>query len=338
MTHPIWNLTLLTLLLCSAVVACGSRVDVPISLAEPAPAVHPSDGTVAWKLTPVVAHADGSRVDRIESINDVPLKSFAENRALDLLILGSGHELDYPESASQTLFQDIFQLVATLFTGPSPNLLGAGPGGQALNIYVTDHRYGAELNGEPAALPVDDETQCDLGLPKEWVPNDGEANYHGPAWDCNVALSTGNMALNLGLIIHRQPLTDRQRANLVSSEYNSFTTVLHELSHAAFAISDEYDGGGHFETADFPNVFRRESPDGNHPRCSPEQCAGRCQQISANSLYERCVDLNEAEFNRFNLMNAVRSDGPEWQSYRYYFNAERRRDFVWTLCSQEGKC
>ena len=105
---------------------------------------------------------------------------------------------------------------------------------------MTDYEYSQVI---PAS-----EDKCDPGLPPDWA-SESNVKYDGPAWGCNIALSTApELLLNIGFIVHGGNVQDKSKFNLFSAEYNSYAAILHELSHAAFVMSDEAPTGeGRFD-------------------------------------------------------------------------------------------
>jgi hypothetical protein len=145
------------------------------------------------------------------------------------------------------------------------------------SFYATEYRY-------DETTPIAGE--CNPGLPVEWAPAQSNGrDVNVPAWDCNLALSTAAVEVDIGLVIHKTDLPDRNRYNLFSSEYNSYAAIMHELSHATFAMSDEAPSalqGGAFFPEKYPNIFRM--------RDQRAQCELVCQQYQSS-----CVDIPKVD-------------------------------------------
>jgi hypothetical protein len=210
------------------------------------------------------------------------------------------------------------------------NVLGSGPFGSRLNYYVTDRQY-------PHPTPQGGD-ECYPGLPDIWAPTTptNVPDMNAPAWNCNIALSTAGVGLNLGLIVHRTPAPDRNKQNLFSSEYNSYAAILHEMSHAAFAMADEAPAGrGRFRPADHPNVFRTS----DELSACQAACPGHCGDI--DSTYSRCIPTPSPTADQGNLMwffpPPAPGDNATWDQYRYHFQSIDRLDHIMDIC-QSGGC
>jgi hypothetical protein len=180
------------------------------------------------------------------------------------------------------------------------------------------------------------------------------ADVELPAWDCNLALSTAGVELDVGFVVHTQQITDRNRYNLFTAEYNSYAAILHELSHAAFVMSDEAPSvleSGRFLTTVYPNVFSIQIP-GQQALCE-STCAeygGQCvdipridqdkKVIQEKSGYARC-EMEGQDTNENNLLYFNPQPNPggneNWWNYDYYFEAVKRLDYIYRLCNQ-AKC
>lgn len=272
-----------------------------------------------WDLVPI---SNSPETFRITEVGGTPFRQHADPRkALDLLIMNSP---DYKDA--EDFYRDVRPMVGEVFGSPKSRLnkLDFDPDARfPFNYYVTSFQY-------PADTP-----QNSLCLPRHVVPrsNTLEPSVHMPTWNCNIALSTIGeigVSLDLGLIIHRGDIGDSSQFNLFSSEHNSYATILHELSHAAFAMSDEYKGPhGKFHPLDSPNVYRTKTS------CDAA-CPNKCVPIEDTDLY-RCKPADDTT----NLMYFFPQPDPGinegWRKYQYYFPSNGRLKYIYGECAK-GVC
>ena len=209
-------------------------------------------------------------------------------------------------------------------------------------FYATEYRYQGTTPGGG---------QCNPGLPGEWAPSQSNGrDVNAPAWDCNLALSTAATELDLGFILHKGDLTDRNRYNLFSSEYNSYAAIIHELSHATFAMSDEAPStvqGGVFFPKIHPNVFSDEA--NCELACTSHQskCVG-IPKVEANGKINpntqsglfRCS--SSAKDNEINIMYFYPQPKPgnnqSWGTYNYLYTAFDRLRHIFNDWCNQGRC
>jgi hypothetical protein len=270
-----------------------------------------------WKLLPV---SNSPETFRIIEVRGTSFKDHADpTKALDLLIMNSP---DY--KAPGDFYSDVQPMMYEVFG--IRNVLDFDPAARfPFNYYVTSFQYSA-------LTPVKQNSLC---LPRKPVPQSNTLvpSVNMPTWNCNIALSTigtNGVSLDLGLIIHRGDIGDSSQFNLFSSEHNSYATILHELSHAAFAMSDEYKGPhGKFHPLDSPNVYRTKT------RCD-EACPNICVPIEDTDLY-RCKPADDTT----NLMYFFPQPDPGinegWRKYQYYFPSNGRLKYIYGECAK-GEC
>lgn len=306
---------LLALLLCLSLVACGGAATAP-----PAPAPAPTTSTIVWTTLRVTTPGAVPQVQRITSVDGTAIPTLARPNGLDLLIMGSGLGADYGNRSLTEFYDDVKPLLRDVFG--SANALQSSGYKSPLQYYVTDYEY-------PQATPTG--TGCNPGLPASWAPEKNTPVNDMPAWDCNIAVSTAHVSLNLGMIIHRQSVQDRSKYNLFSSEYNSYAAILHELSHAAFVMSDEADalGAARFGPAHDPNVYK------NDGGCNGT-CPGQCQKIGT-TIYYRCVPSSDATNLMYFMPQPTPGVNTGWNNYQYQFGSANRLQYIYGLC-QQGEC
>ena len=296
--------------------ACGGTTCVRIAPPTPTP-------TISWTLEWVASFTDPStgttyQLRRIGQVVGIALPTPEPEKALDILIMGAGSCTDSSGNPCQ-LYEVVKPFMRDVFG--APNVLGAAPYGGPFNFYVTDYKYSQ-------AIPAS-EDKCDPGLPNGWVPSPNYS-YDGPAFDCNIALGSAAPHLNLGFIVHGGNVQDKNRLNLFSAEYNSYAAILHELSHAAFVMSDEAPtGAGHFFPTSYPNLY-------NGP-CPSSACATpSCESIGSG--FSHCTG---AAGNDTNLMYFATPVPPGsnngWGNYVYQFASINRLAHIYQLCTN-GDC
>lgn len=302
---------LLLIVLCLSLAACGGT--------SPAPATSP----IAWMIEPVSSPSANPQILRVISMDGTEIPARASKNALDLLIMGS--QPDYGGLALDQFYADIKPFLRDVFGGSSA--IGGTGYSTPFNYYVTDYEYGG-------ATPTG--STCNPGLPPNWAPAQNTAVSDLPAWDCNIALSTASVSLNLGLIIHRRNLQDKSKYNLFSSEFNSYAAILHELSHAAFVMSDEANApsAGRFATKHYPNIYNHLNS--QSPSTCNGICPGKCSQIGTTVNY-RCQPTSD----KTNLMHFQPQPTPGvntgWDSYGYEFDSVNRLQYIYDLCTA-GEC
>lgn len=270
-----------------------------------------------WKLLPV---SNSPETFRIIEVGGTPFKTYGDpTKTLDLLIMNSP---DYEDP--EDFYGDVQPMVGEVFG--SPNVLDSGLEQRfPFNYYVTSFQY-------PADTP-----QNSLCLPRHPVPqsNTLEPSVNMPTWNCNIALSTigaNGVSLNLGLIIHRGDITDSSQFNLFSSEHNSYATILHELSHAAFAMSDEYKGpAGKFHPLDSPNVYLTKKKSS----CDAA-CPNKCLPIEDTDLY-RCKPADDTTNLMYFFPQPTPGANAGWSNYQYHFSSYGRLKYIYGECAK-GEC
>lgn len=228
-----------------------------------------------------------AEVYEIHSVGDLRMPTYSdcaneegESRspnecALNLIFLASP---DYDDSSATDYGEHVQAIIRDVFGAPNPLNRNATYGQRLrpFKFYATEYRYAA-------ATP---RKGCDFGLPVEWAPSSSNGrDVDAPAWDCNLALSTASVELDVGFVMHKADLPDLNKYNLFSSEYNSYATILHELSHAAFAMSDEAPSvvqGGAFFPRDYPNIF--------HAQNERALCEVACKKYASS-----CIDIPKVD-------------------------------------------
>lgn len=268
----------------------------------------------------------------------------ASQCALDLIFVASPDYRGPDEALYTTHVQDI---ILNVFGKPN-SLNRHGGFGQALRpfrFYVTEYRHSS------TALSGGD--GCSPGLPGDWAPGSDQVDRDAPAWDCNIALSTAGVELNVGFVMHIQPLYDRSRYNLFTAEYNSYAAILHELSHATFVMPDEgplapSEGGLRWVLKEFTNLFLV---------TNAEQRAA-CEQTCAETYRGQCVDIffldatglltsRPTNFARCqvvegesdsNLMYFYPQPAPgeneTWATFDFYHGAVGRTQYIFDKCGK----
>jgi hypothetical protein len=326
----ILGFVLMTILLAT----CGGA---PPAAAPPASGSAPPapTPTISWALTPVANFTDPAtgtshQLLRVGNVAGVALPTTGPQQALDILIMGAGSCTDsssnpcgYENKTLAQFYEDVKPFMRDVFG--AANVLGAGPYDGPFNFYVTDYEYS---QATPAG------GKCDLGLPPEWA-SEPNFSYDGPAFDCSIALSTAPSTaapeLNIGFIVHRGNVPDRNKFSLFSAEYNSYAAILHELSHAAFVMSDEAPiAAGRFFPTSYPNLY--------NGTCPPNSCAGgSCESIGSG--YSHCTG---AAGNDTNLMYFATPVPPGsnsgWGSYGYQFASIDRLNYIYTEKCAKGLC
>jgi hypothetical protein len=265
--------------------------------------------------------------------------------SLDLLFMPSP---DYAGDAEIDFSEHVQQIITDVFGSESPlnRHTGYGQPLRPFSFFVTEFRY-------PENTPASG--ACSPGLPEEWVPPEPNlADVDLPAWDCNVALGTAGVELDVGFIVHIEPENDRNRYNLFSSEYNSYAAILHELSHAAFVMSDEAPSAlesGRFLTHSYPNVFSVQSQEQQafcEATCAAHDsvCVGipridrNGEIIEGQSIYARCGVPDESEGEENNLLffypQPLPGENDNWADYDYFFEAVNRLDYIYRICNRAG--
>jgi len=258
--------------------------------------------------------------------------------ALDLVFIPSP---DYT-SDSSTLFAEHVQAIIQAVFGVKNALNRQDMYTDPIRpfaFYVTDYHY---------AQNTSQNGKCNPGLPIEWAPSEGNLeDIDLPAWDCNIALSTAGVELDLGFIVHQKSEPDRNRFNLFSSEYNSYAAILHELSHAAFVMSDEApspDNSGRFQPKHFPNVYTNVIK-----KTCEDICGTSCVEIKklnsngqleqAASGFYRCAPSGPLDAT--NLMYFYPQPQPgnnaTWSEYDYEYSSSDRLQYIYEKCNA-AKC
>jgi hypothetical protein len=330
-----WKVLGAILLLLLLVVACSATVEtVPIEV-----------NSAGWRMRELLS-VPSAAVYEIGAVGDQELPAYRncanENDlkqpsyecALDLLFVPSP---DYTRPTAARFVEHLQVIIRDVFgAGNALNRPGlyADPF-RPFRFYVTDYRY--ETNTPQPG-------KCHPGLPPEWAPaeqNLGDVDL--PAFDCNLALSTAGVELNLGLIIHQQPVPDRSRFNLFSSDYNSYAAVLHELSHAAFVMSDEApspDNSGRFQPKHYPNVYANVLRQACEAVCGTscveiKQWTSTVGEASAPSGFFRCQP--PAPIDTANLMyfypQPAPGDNATWMEYRYQYASTDRLQYIYEKCN-----
>lgn len=295
----------------------------PPSALLPTPA---SASSISWTLQSVPASGSTHQVRRVSAIGGMTIPTRSYETSLDLLIMGSSLAADYGSASLNAFYTDVKPFLYVVFG--SGNVLGASGYASPFSYYVTDFEY-------DQATPAG--TTCNPGLPAAWVPSPNTPVSDLPAWDCNIALSTaGSVSLNLGMIVHRQNTQDRSKFNLFSSEYNSYAAILHELSHAAFVMSDEYPPpgvsgppGGYFSPPTYPNVYLGDSSCGGI--CSGSSCV----KVGISSYY-RCQPADDATNLMYFSPQPTPGDNGLWNLFQHQCASRDRLDYIYGLCSSGG--
>lgn len=280
---------------------------------------------LTWSLLPIYDSPEIFRVREIYGkVEGIPYTNFTYHhpkKALDLLIMNSP---DYEDP--EDFYNDVRPMMHEVFG--IRNVLDFDPAARfPFNYYVTSFQY-------PALTPEEQNSLC---LPRAPVPpsNTPGPNVHLPAWNCNIALSTigtNGVSLDLGLIIHKGDIQDSSQFNLFSSEHNSYATILHELSHAAFAMSDEYKGlAGKFHPKNHPNVYRTK----NKSSCDAA-CPNKCVPIEDTDLY-RCKPADDTTNLMYFFSQPTPGANAGWSDYRYHFSSEDRLKYIYGECAK-GEC
>ena len=310
-------------------------------------------GDAGWELEAVGLPV--AELYRILSVQDTDMPTYldcadAQNQkqpssrcSLDLLFMPSP---DYAGATEADFSEHVQRIITDVFGSESPLNRHSGYGQplRPFSFLVTEFRY-------PENTPASG--ACSPGLPAEWVPSEPDlADVDLPAWDCNIALSTAGVELDVGFIVHTDPENDRNRYNLFSAEYNSYAAILHELSHAAFVMSDEAPSpleSGRFLTTSFPNVFSVQSQE-QRAVCDAT-CAeydSECvdipridrdgQIIEGQSVYARCEASAESVGTERNLLHFAPQPAPgeneDWSDYDYFFEAVKRLDYIYRICNR----
>ena len=278
--------------------------------------------SIDWKLDALSTPGATPQLYRIAEVEGTSIPTRPVTQTLDLLILGCSS--DYGSESLDTFYGDVKPFMHEVFG--APNILGdTGSYAAPFSYYVTDHKY-------PQPTPMPGNT-CNPGLPASWAPSTPNTPVNNlPAWDCNIALSTAGISLNLGFIVHRVNVQDSNKFNMFSSEYNSYAAILHELSHAAFVMSDEAPtGAGRFLPDDHPNIYLASNCNG--------VCSGNCGSIS-NTIYRRCVPTPSPTADATNVMyfypQPTPGDNSTWNDYQYYFGSVQRLQYIYTTCANGG--
>jgi hypothetical protein len=266
----------------------------------------------------------------------------ASQCALDLIFVASP---DYRGAMEQRYAGHVQEIILNVFGVPN-SLNRNGNFGQPLRpfrFYATEYRYpDTTLAGT---------TGCSPGLPSAWVPGSDTVDPEAPSWDCNLALSTAGVELNVGFVMHTAPLYDRSRYNLFTAEYNSYAAILHELAHATFVLPDEgpfapSETGLRWILKEFANIFL----------VSNAAQRAACEQTCAETYRGHCVDIffldaageltnHPTNFARCeaaegesasNLMYFYPQPAPgeneHWAEFAFYYGAANRTQYIYDKC------
>lgn len=107
------------------------------------------------------------------------------------------------------------------------------------------------------------------------------------------------------VLMHQQNLRDYASGGLFSTEMQNRGTILHECGHALFGLADEYCGGSHWQSTDFPNNW---SSLANAQAAAPSlgKTATDAKQMCTSGWYKLCKDtcqmlttgLNHTSYDR----------------------------------------
>lgn len=220
-----------------------------------------------------------------------------------------------------------------------------------LNVYATNYAYAH-------TQPYGESNTCSVGLPDEWVilPTEDitESEFHpgsttpAVAWDCNIAVSTLGISLDVAAIVHGEIQQDVAQYNVFSSHHARYDGLLHEFSHAAFVISDEALTTVKQAQVMYANVYQKcTGIPGNDPyyctSSTPDYCRGDCSGCSGSECvpmgndpsYVRCKPDNDAT-NLMYLATPAYYDSANWSKFEYKCNARKRVIYIWNYCFHGG--
>lgn len=300
--------------------ACSPGAVAP-PVAPATSAVGEESEAVSWQLESIGQLGNTFDVMRIAMVNNDALPIAARQYTFDLLIVGSGAGQDYGSEPLNDFYDDVKPFVRDVFG--NANAHGNSAYSTPFSYYVTDYEY-------PGPTPTDS-ASCNPGLPSSWAPAQNTPVADMPAWDCNIALSTASVSLNLGMIVHRESVQDRSKYNLFSSEYNSYAAILHELSHAAYVMSDEAEamGAGRFRPVHHPNIYLNDST------CAGD-CPSSCMRIGV-SVWYRCQPADDSTNLMFFFPQPTPGANDGWDAYELKFASQDRLQYLHAECNR-GRC